>query len=213
MRLLFAALFAVFFFAAAFVAHAQAEPLGADATDPADDAIEPLRYTATVPLTDGRVDLAEALAVAVEQIGLDGEGIRDAVTAQVNTDVTGLAGALKLRLIEKALSDVVLFETADKKLHVHVDRLRLRRLSKDLRTQTRDLVARWFPDAAARAQLGYGMHVHPAKGEAAPIDEAELPAHVVVTIHGLDERIPVRALDTGVQVTYRTLLRLVAPVD
>lgn len=40
---------------------------------------------------------------------------------------------------------------------------------------------------------------------------AELDRELTAAIHGLDERIPVRALETGVRVTYRTLRRLVAP--
>jgi acetylornithine deacetylase/succinyl-diaminopimelate desuccinylase-like protein len=38
-----------------------------------------------------------------------------------------------------------------------------------------------------------------------------LDTGLTATVHGLDERIPVTALETGVRVTYRTLLRLVAP--
>jgi acetylornithine deacetylase/succinyl-diaminopimelate desuccinylase-like protein len=38
-----------------------------------------------------------------------------------------------------------------------------------------------------------------------------LDPELTAAIHGLDERIPVDALETGVRVTYRTLLRLVAP--
>jgi acetylornithine deacetylase/succinyl-diaminopimelate desuccinylase-like protein len=40
---------------------------------------------------------------------------------------------------------------------------------------------------------------------------ALLDTELAAAIHGLDERIPVAALETGVRVTYRTLLRLVAP--
>jgi len=39
-----------------------------------------------------------------------------------------------------------------------------------------------------------------------------LDTELTAAIHGLDERIPVTALETGVRVTYRTLLRLVEPV-
>ena len=40
---------------------------------------------------------------------------------------------------------------------------------------------------------------------------AVLDAGLTAAIHGTDERIPLEALETGVRVTYRTLVRLVAP--
>jgi acetylornithine deacetylase/succinyl-diaminopimelate desuccinylase-like protein len=40
---------------------------------------------------------------------------------------------------------------------------------------------------------------------------AVLDTKLSSAIHGSDERIPLEALETGVRVTYRTLVRLVAP--
>jgi acetylornithine deacetylase/succinyl-diaminopimelate desuccinylase-like protein len=41
---------------------------------------------------------------------------------------------------------------------------------------------------------------------------SRLDLELTSAIHGLDERIPLEALESGVRVTYRTLLRLVAPI-
>lgn len=164
-----------------------ATPLRVAADDEASAPLDPLRHTIPLPLKDGDVDLVELLAVTMDQADLPGDLLRKHATTSVRIDVSSFQGRASLVLLERMTSNVLHFERTDAQLKVHVNRLQLRRMSRDIRSQTRALVEQWFPEAAAEASLGYGFRVHTADGAVGVLDDAKLPEHVVVTIHGLDE--------------------------
>ena len=154
----------------------------------ADAFVPELKYSLALPLTDGKVDAVTVLAATMDQVGLDGDLIRQHVKLDWSFEATGMRSRVQFALIERATSNVLAFEPAADRLLIHVDRLRLRRMSRDVRVGVRSLVKRWLPEQAAKAMEQYGFDVRRKDKPVVQLDDTtKLPHHVVVLIHGLDD--------------------------
>ena len=87
------------------------------------------------------------------------------------------------RLAAKSDGALTVIDTPDGP-ELRVDRLRLRRRTADRPDNAREALAEIFPELAAKAAAQYGMTIRRPPDTA---DDAPLPAHVVVLVHGLDE--------------------------
>jgi pimeloyl-ACP methyl ester carboxylesterase len=77
----------------------------------------------------------------------------------------------------------------DGKCVIRVDRLRMRRENKQLRTTFRTYLTKKFPEYAKQAKARYGMTFYDAEGKACAVPKslAHSNRYVVVMVHGLDE--------------------------
>lgn len=153
---------------------------GDDIPSPTDE----LQQTISIPLTDGRIDFGTVLANLAEEMGLDAAAIKRQVDRAVDVEELDSSRYEKLTAVTKG---VISFEHAADELTVRFDCVAMRRQSKEIRGGFRQLVAEWFPEAAAAAAKRYGVFACTPDNFFNPLDCAELPEHVVLLVHGVDD--------------------------
>ncbi len=155
----------------------------ADPSPPGDRSF--LTHSFEVPLDGGRLHLGLLLGGLLEQVGLDGQSVREQVTLSV--DAQGALGAAKLQVLEAASGGIIAFAVEPDRLVVTLDRIELRRQEKALRTRFRAVVTQWFPDLADAAGARYGVWLNTEPDRWERPNGQPLQEDWVVLIHGLDE--------------------------
>jgi len=156
------------------------QPDAPEQTEPAE-----VMHTLTIPLQDGKIDLGELLGDLVDLIASYGRSISEKINVQIN--VSGKLGKLKLDQIERVTVGIVRFEVEQDRLLIKVDQIKLRRNGRTMRTQLRKLIELWFPEHAAMAMSQFGLHVVTEDQQRVSLDEAKVPDRVIVLVHGLDD--------------------------
>ena len=146
---------------------------------------ERLTETLAIPLEDGKISIGRLLDDLIELAASRGLALSDKIKVQM--DVTGKVGRLKLDQIERFTAGVVRFEVEHDRLVVKVDRLELRRSGGRMRDQLRTLIELWFPEQAAKATAHFGLRVVAGDDSRVALADTELPDHVVVLVHGMDD--------------------------
>lgn len=144
-----------------------------------------LQHTLSIPLTNGKVHFGQVLGQIAEQFGLDGSPVRKTVALEL--DAKGIAGSIVLQGLQSFTGDVVTFAADDAMFNVTFDRLQLRRNDQAMRSKFRGFLSKYFPEAAEEVGARYGLYASTAEGERRPLDSVQLPEHVVVLVHGVDD--------------------------
>jgi pimeloyl-ACP methyl ester carboxylesterase len=145
-----------------------------------------LTHSMSLPLVEGRLHLGKLLGQLGEWFELDGQTIEAKLNFQIDLD--GKIGSEMLQKLQKITHGIVTFDIGNDSLTVTMDRLKLRRNAKRVRTHFRKLIETLFPEAAAEAQARYGIWVYTNK-ERVPIkpEAARFESYTVVLVHGLDD--------------------------
>ena len=157
-----------------------AAPADADEQEPAE-----VMHTFTIPLQEGKINLGELLGDLIELITSYGRSLSEKINVQI--DVTGNLGKLKLDQIERITVGIVRFEVEEDRLLIKVDQVKLRRNGRTMRTQLRRLIELWFPEQVAMAIAHFGLHVVTDDDQRVPLAETKVPERVVVLVHGMDD--------------------------
>jgi len=161
----------------------------AQKTEPSDETDQSVVHSFVLPLDDGEVDFGKLLGLIVDELGWDGQSVRNRIDWKVS--VTSTIGKFRLRLIQEITRDIVTFRTDPDRLVVRFDETRLRQEENEIRSGVRRLIERWFPGAAASAEESFGILVYLADDRVLTLeqagDEKLVPDQVVVLVHGLDE--------------------------
>ena len=164
-----------------------AEDTQPEAPADVDEQVEPaeIMHTLTIPLQEGKINLGKLLGDLVDLIASYGRSLSEKINVQI--DVTGKMGKLKLNQIERITVGIVRFEVEEDQLLIKVDQVKLRRNGRTMRTQMRRLIELWFPEQAAMAIAHFGLYVVTDDEQRVPLAEAEVPESVVVLVHGMDD--------------------------
>lgn len=148
-----------------------------------------------MPLVDGSVDFGVILGAFADEIGWDGLAVKEKINFKIK--VKGSRGELYLSILEAATKNIISFEVEPEYLLMKIDKYRLRREEKAIRSYMREFFENWFPAAANAAQATFGVKIHTADGQINKLDD--LIAHrsknklwpvngeVIFLVHGLDE--------------------------
>lgn len=139
----------------------------------------------TIPLEDGEFQLGVLVGELAELVGFDGEAVKKQTDHLV--PIRTPVGSTTVRLLSSLTDGIVRVELGGDEIVVSVDRVRLRQQRTEFNAGVRRMIESFFPEAAALARGSFGVVVHTAGGEPAPLTEQNAPAHAVVLIHGLDD--------------------------
>ncbi len=145
-------------------------------------------HTMTIPLEGGRFHVGRVLGGVGGWLGLDGNAIERKLDLRL--DVSGRIGRIVIDKIQSLTNSVISTQLGPDQLTLTLDRLRLRREEKNLRTRFRLWVGTLFPEAAAAAAARYGVWVHrPGQSDSVAVTDFQPMDHdsVVVLVHGLDD--------------------------
>lgn len=144
------------------------------AQDPAARPAPGLPREFRVPMTDGRVDLADLVAVLAQGLGLDDAALS---VPHRSLDLGGARGTLLLFAARKVLLDSVRFQRAERGavLVIHVDRER----AQEVRRRLRARLVQWVGELTDQdlQQRRYRLDLPPAMATDRPL---------VVLIHGVE---------------------------
>jgi pimeloyl-ACP methyl ester carboxylesterase len=147
----------------------------------ADEEPAPHVHQVTVPMPETEEDVRQLVERFADMAGNYGVDISDDAVPDPEQ---------AMRAINQASNGIFTVErTKDGKCAIRVDRLRMRRENKQLRTGFRTYLAKKFPEYAKQAKARYGMTFYDAQGKpcAVPKSLAHSKRYVVVMVHGLDE--------------------------
>lgn len=139
---------------------------------------------AELPTLD-RTALVELLGQAADQVGLDGDTIRNRTDELV--DVTDATLHQKLKELEKATDGAIRILDDANTLKLDVDELAARRNLQSLRKEMSGVVARWMSKELADSASRFGISVRLSGNRVARPSKEILNKKAIVLVHGLDD--------------------------
>ncbi len=144
-----------------------------------------------LPLDDGHLAFGELLGTIVDELGMNGDILREQLTWSLDLSSAFSRGPMKA--IESMTKDVVEIQIEDDVLQLSFDEIRMRREERRMRSEVRSFLERWFPEAAEKFQAQFGLWICPTLGRRVKLEDFNFENTIssnqscVVLVHGLDD--------------------------
>ena len=163
--------------------------VGGAATTAIVSASEDDRTSIDIPLVSGRVNAVELLAPVCSRLGIDAGTALEPLDWTIDT--SSILGRLQLGLIERATDGIVAAHVGEDRLTISYDGDALEAKRLELEPRIRALMGRFTGKGGtspANAPREYGIFMLlPDGGRESIATVADVPARVVLLVHGLDD--------------------------